>query len=560
MIKFQCNHCQKKIAMPDEHAGKQAKCPACKQIVRIPSLAGAAASPSQGAWDGGQGAPGSLPGGLQIGAPRRRSLGQRMSNFWSAYWPILRFIVPPLIVLCIVAAIGGGVYWKFFRDSWETDNLPRFQADYAQAADLRSQGDLPKSLEAYEKLVSSIKSHAVLHPLQDSHLIELEQNAKKELEDVRNQIETESTQKTARMVPELRKMEATADAIPYEKGIKAAEAYSAILSKSRDLDGTNAELMIVQKRVEEKLAKVNKRNEDIRAYLTSIDPFVQTTIPFLRRLRWGMPDWTFINRAPDLITAWRGIQDPPDRSSIGVLLSKTNNLAGSLALVARKVQDRQGLLTAGFYADNLVKLRPAEVPITEWGPRAQAYASSLAGIKYLGQTVRFDDEDYQQFVDRFKDLEDAYRKEYQLRLDIPYAGQLSMLTKGADKEVQKRFVESSAEFRELALKTFRHLERGMERNAFIVRLHELDLLFGKIQDPPDDTTVGHFLDLPNTFAEQVYVYSFSRPGKSYLDIVNQSPEDAKIVNDKADTFDADYSNLTGIPLPKSGATTVPEGQ
>ncbi len=559
MIKFQCSRCQKKIAVNDEYTGRQVRCPACSAATRVPAFAQAAGPALAGQYRGG-GEAGSRVHQNIIGIRARPSPRQRLIKFWRSYWPVLRFIAPPLVVLCVVGGSALGVYWKFFRDTWEWDNLPRLQADYAHAEDLRSQGKFTAALSAYETLVSTIKSRAVLHPLQDAHLVELKQVASSGLSAVQNQIAIENAAKIARMVPELKRMEAAVDAIPYEKGIPAAAGYAAILAKARGLGADNMELNLLKWRIDEKLDKVNKRNGEIRSYLASIDPFVQTTIPFLRRLRWGMPDFTFINRAPDLLTAWRGIQDPPDRSSIGVLLSKTNNLAGSLALVTRKVADRQQLLTTNFYLDPLVKLKPQEVSPEEWAPRAQAYATSLTGVRFLGQTVRFDDQDYKLFVDRFKDLEDAYRKEYQLRLDIPYAGQLSMLNNGTDPESQKRFVESSAEFRDLSLKTFRHLERGMERKAFIVRLYELDVLFGKIQDPPDDTTIGRFLELPNYFAEQVYVYSFTRPGQTYLDLVNQSPEDAKAINDKADAFDADYSALTGIPLPKSQTIAAPQGR
>ena len=36
MIKFNCPACGKKIAVQDEHAGKKARCPGCKQVIAIP--------------------------------------------------------------------------------------------------------------------------------------------------------------------------------------------------------------------------------------------------------------------------------------------------------------------------------------------------------------------------------------------------------------------------------------------------------------------------------------------------------------------------------------------
>ena len=37
MIKFNCPACGKKIAVQDEHAGKKARCPGCKQTITIPA-------------------------------------------------------------------------------------------------------------------------------------------------------------------------------------------------------------------------------------------------------------------------------------------------------------------------------------------------------------------------------------------------------------------------------------------------------------------------------------------------------------------------------------------
>ena len=39
MIKFNCPACGKKIAVQDEHAGKKARCPGCKQTIAIPAQA-----------------------------------------------------------------------------------------------------------------------------------------------------------------------------------------------------------------------------------------------------------------------------------------------------------------------------------------------------------------------------------------------------------------------------------------------------------------------------------------------------------------------------------------
>ncbi|XAM00253.1 hypothetical protein OT109_02465 [Phycisphaeraceae bacterium D3-23] len=36
MIKFRCKHCSHKIGVKDEHAGRRAKCPKCKEPIRVP--------------------------------------------------------------------------------------------------------------------------------------------------------------------------------------------------------------------------------------------------------------------------------------------------------------------------------------------------------------------------------------------------------------------------------------------------------------------------------------------------------------------------------------------
>jgi len=42
MITFNCPGCGKKFAVPEEHAGRKARCPGCKGTITIPSPAGAA--------------------------------------------------------------------------------------------------------------------------------------------------------------------------------------------------------------------------------------------------------------------------------------------------------------------------------------------------------------------------------------------------------------------------------------------------------------------------------------------------------------------------------------
>ena len=37
MINFRCEHCNRKLSVPDKHAGKKAKCPACRKLIVIPA-------------------------------------------------------------------------------------------------------------------------------------------------------------------------------------------------------------------------------------------------------------------------------------------------------------------------------------------------------------------------------------------------------------------------------------------------------------------------------------------------------------------------------------------
>jgi hypothetical protein len=46
MIKFDCPHCQKKLSVKDELAGKKGPCPGCKQIVTVPAAGAAPAAPA----------------------------------------------------------------------------------------------------------------------------------------------------------------------------------------------------------------------------------------------------------------------------------------------------------------------------------------------------------------------------------------------------------------------------------------------------------------------------------------------------------------------------------
>ncbi|MBN1437619.1 MAG: hypothetical protein JW936_11155 [Sedimentisphaerales bacterium] len=36
MLKFRCEHCEKKISVPDEYAGKRVRCPGCEEAVSVP--------------------------------------------------------------------------------------------------------------------------------------------------------------------------------------------------------------------------------------------------------------------------------------------------------------------------------------------------------------------------------------------------------------------------------------------------------------------------------------------------------------------------------------------
>src|SRR5438876_11894519 len=47
VIRFECNHCHKKLGIADTEAGKMIKCPGCGEKVRIPAQAAGAAAPAK---------------------------------------------------------------------------------------------------------------------------------------------------------------------------------------------------------------------------------------------------------------------------------------------------------------------------------------------------------------------------------------------------------------------------------------------------------------------------------------------------------------------------------
>src|SRR5262245_25660021 len=49
-IEIHCPGCGRTLRVPDEHAGKQVRCPACRQLCTAPGGAAVAAAPQQGRW------------------------------------------------------------------------------------------------------------------------------------------------------------------------------------------------------------------------------------------------------------------------------------------------------------------------------------------------------------------------------------------------------------------------------------------------------------------------------------------------------------------------------
>ena len=79
MIAFSCSHCGMKLKVKPEFAGRQSKCPACKQafVVPMPSATVAAVPPQQIDGEESSLVKAGLDGGVTLGQHDTGKLGPR---------------------------------------------------------------------------------------------------------------------------------------------------------------------------------------------------------------------------------------------------------------------------------------------------------------------------------------------------------------------------------------------------------------------------------------------------------------------------------------------------
>jgi len=555
-ITFRCSQCQKKIGVKSTAAGKRIKCPQCHAIQQVPAAVPAATAPaldemlSESLADLTPTASAQQSVAASWTARKNRSVLSKLGDFLVAYW----YVVAGLVVVVGMAGGSWAVYSAFFRDRWEEQNAPALNDLYDKAAALRTQGQLEQSEAEYGRLYATLQGHAAAKPLQTQALIDLLATTKLELQDVQSRVAEAAARKTANAAlvtaqkttqiwPKIAQDEAAADKIPLRESARQIAAYEGLLRVLADLDGQNPKVAEVSARITQKRAMVLASLEKVASYLKSLDPFIQKVIPFERRLKLGMPEAMFSNRFPTLLTAWRAVQDPPDRSELGNLLSKTNNLAAYIAFLDQRQKETAHQFSRDNFAQTLSALPHKQIQDSQWQQMVDGYLHSMydnrtGELKNIGRIVtwRAADFDIDQFRAGLQDLEVEYRSQYVSRLGQPYEGKWSLTNPALHRDLRVSFLDSFAPFVELGLPTLRRFESGAERRVLLERLRDLDERFGKIEDPPDDTAIGDFLKSLNGLSEIIWDYSFATPGSTTLDIVGQGDVKIKKLNDTMDAF------------------------
>jgi hypothetical protein len=89
MITFHCPQCHRPVRIADEHAGKKARCPGCRQVFAVPGRNGSAAPPAQ-------------PGKAAVKRPVRPDADPDSADAGGSPNRLLLLLMVPMIILAVL--------------------------------------------------------------------------------------------------------------------------------------------------------------------------------------------------------------------------------------------------------------------------------------------------------------------------------------------------------------------------------------------------------------------------------------------------------------------------
>lgn len=498
-----------------------------------------------------------------------------------------------LSVLAVLAAVGGGIYWFTIRDKWEDENLPRLTQLKAAADGQKQAGDYRAAIDGYMGILEEVSERK-------------SRSAKLEalVNEVNDAVRDSGGQRDRQVIAQFNKLLAEAPAKPGDDPAKYIESRSAILKTGISLATSNRELLDLIKRVREerdraavahlraqlkaidekhgdepgarrtgyrmllaqvgelpdagvnvtlfrdhlnKLStEVSQQMRQVDEYFSSIDPFLSATIPFLRRLRWGMPEGVFAQRVTDVVSSWRAIADPPDRTTAGMLLTHSNRIAAHIGTLEERRKASKPL-NWSVYIELLAGARPVDIAKMPWDRKVDEYFTLIDSqitnrrpdgvlLPNVGVTISLTPEKFNELYDDLRLFERAFRLRYEQVMGQPYKGAITTIHDSLDARKRAAFNDSLEPFLEHALPTLRRLERGSERRVLLNRLVAMDQRLKAILDPPDDSDIGDVLISINQIARLLHQFAFVTQGTSGLDIVGQDQPESKQLNDLAESL------------------------
>lgn len=610
MIKLVCPKCQQRLSVPPDRVGRKVACPKCAAPVLVaPPLPAREPSPPAtdefntllGMLDADHESTSRQPLAVQVEIQDQRSGMERLRDNILLFFRVigagllgrLRRHAVDLALVLLVAAIGFSIYWFAFRDTWEKENMPRLlqlgangdaalnATEYADAVReysavldaVRDRRERSAELAAFLAIVE--QNMAVARKARDRRVLDKIAERWKE---ARTHRSTDPPQMiaicneiihTARnagtrdqtlleVVADVRSIRddaalqllrfriAEADEVPDDRpGVREA-AYRQTLVDLRKMPEIGEELKIFQAHVEKIHEEIASRSAIVEAYFASIDRFVVKAIPFLRRLRWGMPEGVFAQRVPEIVEAWRDIDDPPDRTTAGLLLSHSNNITRHIGNLDERRRSRD-VLSGSKYIELLMQARPPEIDERAWNDRSVGYINKInaritkpsptgALLPNVGMTMGMTPEAFEALFEDFRRFEYAFRARHEEVLGRPYAGAVTALYDTLDIKQRAAFYDSLDAFLERAVPTLRRLERGADRQTLHERLVSLDAELSTILDPPDDSDAGDVIPVINQISQTLHTFGFLRQGVGALDVVGQNHPEPKSVNDAVEAM------------------------